>query len=399
MAVPTNAMTGSNRDCGDWYTIIKGDTCGLVSVANYISLSDLYFLNPEINANCTNLDLGIAYCVEPVGDIHTYPGYTTTTGGPSITVTPVTFASVNTAITTPTPRAGFHPTPSYLPQAPGTLSSCYTYHNYNSSHKNDCSFIAFLSDITTDQLISWNPSLSSNLSSCSLQAGYSYCTAQSSATKYMCGNIESDYSVTAAQLTTWNTWLGSNCDANLYAHLLVDEMRPLCVGVNASEPVGTANPGPSTIPSQTPTATGTTTVSMGPTATGEVAGCKKYHTVQSGDSCANIETTYGISFTQFYAWNPSIGSNCENLWLGYVYCVQGPASSGSISATATAPAPTQSGIASNCDAYYTVASGDSCAKIETQYNDTFAQLYSWNPAIGNNCQNLWVGYAVCVGIS
>ncbi|KAK3169509.1 hypothetical protein OEA41_008893 [Lepraria neglecta] len=199
----------------------------------------------------------------------------------------------------------------------------------------------------------------------------------------MCEDIEGDYSVTASQLMTWNTWLASNCDTNLYANLLSNETRPVCVGVNASEPIGSVTSGPTKTPSQTATLTGTKTALMGPTASGKAAGCKLYYTVQSGDSCTNIETTYGISFAQFYAWNPSS-----------MFMVRRSAT-----ATAAAPGPTQSGIASDCDQYYTIASGDSCAKIESQYNDTFAELYSWNPAIGNNCQNLWVGYAVCVGVS
>ena len=151
-------------------------------MANSLPLSDFYFLNPEINANCTNLDLGMAYCVEPVGDIETYPGYTVASGAPSITVPPVMFSSINTAITTPTPHAGFIYNPTYLPQAPGTLSGCYSYQNYSASLENDCSFIAFLCDVTIDQLLEWNPSLSSNLSICSLQPGYSYCVEQTNAT-------------------------------------------------------------------------------------------------------------------------------------------------------------------------------------------------------------------------
>ena len=199
-------MTGSNRDCGDWYTvshglgpfagteissltktlqIIEGDTCGLVTVANFLSLSDFYFLNPEINANCTNLDLGIAYCVEPVGNIQTYPGYTMTSGAPSITVPPVTFTSINTDITTPTPVAGYNYMPSYLPTAPGTLSGCFDYVNYNSSLTNDCTDVAADYQITTAELLSRNPSLSSNLSTCSLQPGYSYCVLLTNATGKM----------------------------------------------------------------------------------------------------------------------------------------------------------------------------------------------------------------------
>ena len=117
----------------------------------------------------------------------------------------------------------------------------------------------------------------------------------------MCEDIEGDYSITASQLTTWNIWLASDCDTNLYADLLSNETRPVCVGVNASEPIGSVI----SDPAQTATLTGTNITSMGPTASGEVVGCKQYYTVQSGDSCTNIETTYGISFAQFYAWNPS----------------------------------------------------------------------------------------------
>ena len=161
---------------------------------------------------------------------------------------------------------------------------------------------------------------------------------------YGCQDIESDWSVTADQLTTWNTWLGSNCDLNLYANLDSGEIRPVCIGVNDSVPVGTATAPPTTKTSQTGTVTTASTV---PTATGIVANCQKFYTVQPGDTCYNIETIYGITFSQFYQWNLSgmfsslnphpskfrlmhgaVGSNCENLWLGYAYCVEGPASTG-----------------------------------------------------------------------
>ena len=184
--------------------------------------------------------------------------------------------------------------------------------------------------------------------------------------------------------------------------------------------MGTAATPPTTTPPQTGTATA---ASMGPTPTGVVAGCQQFYTVQSGDTCYNIETTHGITFDQFSTWNPSsmpapsnppfpksyltritVGANCENLWLGYAYCVEGPTSatgSGSPTTTTTEgpSAPTQSGIASDCDEYYVIASGDSCSKVETQFNDTFTELYRWNPAIGDDCQSLWVGYAICVGVS
>lgn len=61
--------------------------------------------------------------------------------------------------------------------------------------------------------------------------------------------------------------------------------------------------------------------------------------------------------------------------------------------------PTQEGIASDCDGYYTVVSGDSCSKVEDLFDITFAQLYDWNPAIGSDCETLGVDYAVCVGVA
>lgn len=75
-----------------------------------------------------------------------------------------------------------------------------------------------------------------------------------------------------------------------------------------------------------------------------------------------------------------VGSDCENLWLGYAYCVQGPV--GTATSGGTAPsAPTQSGIASDCHEYYTVASGDSCQKLEAQYDVTLTKLYAWNSSV------------------
>lgn len=63
------------------------------------------------------------------------------------------------------------------------------------------------------------------------------------------------------------------------------------------------------------------------------------------------------------------------------------------------PGPVQTGVASNCNKWTVVQAGGSCAAIESQYGITFAQFLGWNPAVGSNCQNLWVGEAYCVGVS
>lgn len=113
---------------------------------------------------------------------------------------------------------------------------------------------------------------------------------------YNCEDMQGDFLITIAQLQTWNTWMGSNCDTALYANLGYESKRAICIGVNGSAPMST------TTTSQSST---TTTASMGPTQTGIIAGCQQFYTVQSGDGCASIETKYAITFAQFYAWNPS----------------------------------------------------------------------------------------------
>ncbi len=61
---------------GKYYKVASHDTCSSITGMMGISLTDFYFLNPEISAtNCSNLELGRSYCVRAVGDIKSYPSY------------------------------------------------------------------------------------------------------------------------------------------------------------------------------------------------------------------------------------------------------------------------------------------------------------------------------------
>ena len=39
------------------------------------------------------------------------------------------------------------------------------------------------------------------------------------------------------------------------------------------------------------------------------------------DTCSSIASDFGITLTEFYAWNPAVGSSCANLWLSYYACI------------------------------------------------------------------------------
>jgi LysM repeat protein len=150
--------------------------------------------------------------------------------------------------------------------------------------------------------------------------------------------------------------------------------------------------------------TSTYVIAPAPTPNGTINNCFQYHTVVSGDYCGLLENQYGITFAQLQTWNQDLNAACSNLILGDAYCVQGDTSgNGAAAASSTAPVtmtspggPTQSGITASCKEYYTVQSGDSCTAVESEFGVTFAQLYSWNPAIGSNCNYLVVGDAICV---
>ncbi|KAH8200951.1 hypothetical protein TruAng_004889 [Truncatella angustata] len=96
VAVPTNAVTTSNTDCGYWYTIESGDECEDIVDAYGISLDDFYFLNPQLGGSCSSLWLGNAYCVEAVGSIKTYSGYNSTTSSRNYTTLGSTIDTIST---------------------------------------------------------------------------------------------------------------------------------------------------------------------------------------------------------------------------------------------------------------------------------------------------------------
>jgi LysM repeat protein len=160
--------------------------------------------------------------------------------------------------------------------------------------------------------------------------------------------------------------------------------------------------------------------------------CYQWYVVQPNDFCALIESSFGITFTQFQIWNPDLQSNCSNLLAGEAYCVDSPittsllpqsaaptaaaSSSGSqpsttagsstssgtpssSSSSATfvpAPTTTAAGTTSSCYMWYIVNSGDTCNAIDTTYSITLSQFLIWNTGVNADCTNIQVGLAYCV---
>ncbi|KAJ5949650.1 hypothetical protein N7454_001234 [Penicillium verhagenii] len=72
------------------------------------------------------------------------------------------------------------------------------------------------------------------------------------------------------------------------------------------------------------------------------------------------------------------------------------ASATASASTSTSTDPVYPYATSSCTEYYSVASGDYCEKVESQYGITASELRSWNSGLDESCSNLWLGYQYCV---
>ncbi|KAJ6518856.1 hypothetical protein C8R45DRAFT_809437 [Mycena sanguinolenta] len=361
-----------NSSCLQYRTRTTGDSCLAIEALFDITDEQFHQWNPEVTSSCSNIEIGLAYCV--------YGPVSFTT--PTVTATPVSSSSSSMS------ASATSSAPTNV--ASGTITmGCTQYYTVVSG--DSCGAIESKFAITLSQFLTWNPEVNSQCTN--ILVGLAYCvtgpTSSSSSapvssptasgtittgcTTYYtvvsgdsCGAIESKFGISFAQFQAWNPEVNSAC-----SNILVG--FEYCVA-------GRAYLSPflfSSLLALTPI----------------TSGCNQYYTVVSGDSCPAIESKFSITFAQFQTWNPEVNSACSNILVGFEYCVSGPAVSSSAPA-----APTASGsltTAQGCTKYYTTISGDTCSKIETTGSITLAQFLKWNPEINTGCTNLQVGVEVC----
>ncbi|PYI18206.1 hypothetical protein BO86DRAFT_314207 [Aspergillus japonicus CBS 114.51] len=311
---------------------------------------------------------------------------------------------------------------------PGANSDCSEWVTYTTGLT--CAEIEATYSITEEEFLEWNPYISLLYTDCNLVAGYDYCvdinfetfgTSSSSTISastagsatvastgittpspiqtgmtatcdefYLvvsgdtCAAIASDAGIALSDFYAWNPAVGTSC-----ADLDVGDY--VCIGATG------------TVTSTTATGSGTGIVTPAPIQTGMTATCDAFHLVVSGDTCADIASDAGIALSDFYAWNPAVGTSCADLDVGDYVCV---GATGTVTSTTTTssgtgivtPAPIQTGMTATCDVFHLVVSGDTCADIASDAGIALADFYSWNPAVGSSCADLDVGDYVCVGI-
>ena len=135
---PTNAYPNATAACAQYYTVQSGDGCSSIATAFGLTSNQLFDLNPGLNTDCTNLNLGEAYCVFP-----TYP-----------------LSSINTG-------SGIPPN-----VANGTITDgCSEYYTVVSG--DNCGLIETKFNLTSTQFLTYNAEIVADCSN--LQLGLAYC--------------------------------------------------------------------------------------------------------------------------------------------------------------------------------------------------------------------------------
>ncbi|CAA9966826.1 hypothetical protein PTMSG1_10185 [Pyrenophora teres f. maculata] len=156
----------------------------------------------------------------------------------------------------------------------------------------------------------------------------------------------------------------------------------------------------------------------GPVAPDTASDCTYYDTASNGwDTCEIFQDSWGLTFEQFFDYNPSIKADCSGIEIGNSYCVEvnnGLPRPTSVKTTSTAapttrtstpptgtpkPSPTQAGLIESCTNFYFAVANDNCNKIVALYGTlTYDDFVKWNPAVGPTCDGLWAKTWYCVGI-
>ncbi|KAK8101915.1 LysM domain-containing protein [Apiospora kogelbergensis] len=271
--------------------------------------------------------------------------------------------------------------PNY-PSDPNTTPFCSWW--WDNDDSVPCADVPEAFDITMDDFVRWNPSLSAGCGA--YKKFFSYCIEASGEPPV----------TTTARTTTATSTKGSTTTTSL------------AVPTSTTTMVTSTTRPTSTIPTTTTTNPGNGIATPTPIQPGMVDNCDAFYLVQSKDTCEVIASKHGISVAQFITWNTAIGgAACNGLWLDAYVCVSVIGHTPTPPTTTTTkppsngiatPTPTQPGMVSNCDAFHHVVSGDGCATIASKYGITVAQLAAWNDVGGAGCPGLWLDVYVCVSV-
>ncbi|PWN48362.1 hypothetical protein IE53DRAFT_200552 [Violaceomyces palustris] len=333
---PSNVAGAANQTiCGDYADVEEGDECDDFAALYGMYLEDLIDLNPGLSSDCSNFEVGEAYCVSLAG-VPLFPEDGNDGGG------------------------------SGSGSSSGSDEGCTS--TYKVVQDDTCQSIATSHALTVEQLLQLNSGIDADCTN--LSVGQTYCMSNatipgsSTSDPDQGGGVEDD----CAQ--RYESVDGDTCDSISKAHSISTSTLE---SLNPSLDCGG----------------GSDKLTSGQSVC--VQGCTSRYTVQSGDTCYDIADSHGTTVSAIQSLNP--GLDCDLLSLGEKICL---ASSSSSSSPSDSNGSGSNDPEVQCDSNpYTVQSGDTCYDIASQHVLTTAELLAENP--GLDCQALRVGQTVCLG--
>ncbi|GAB1203990.1 hypothetical protein APSETT445_002638 [Aspergillus pseudonomiae] len=334
-------LPGTVPNCNKWYTAKKGDDCSTVQRECGISADDFFRWNPSVSKDCKeNFWADTSYCVGV--------GPAITTGTPTPTVPPSTTTPTQSTETTPISSSpSSNGTSDSAPSGSPTTKETYTFNHP----------ITTWTPPSPTRETAWPPTKTQPGQPTSCTRWHEVMVGDT------CDTITSRYSswITKEDLLEWNPGLQENCDAPLVGNFLCVMTRPS--GYTLTYP---NNSTPVVIP--TPTL---------------------YTPPSPGDSCSKILSQYNMPEKLLHEWNPALGPDCKGLLPNYYYCLLPDGFRPMPLTVTTAPAPTQTGIASNCKAWYRRNQSETCSDIVLAFGAFSEEDFkAWNPAVGQGCTGL-----------
>ncbi|OHX00143.1 putative LysM domain-containing protein [Colletotrichum incanum] len=340
---PTTADPGTIKDCTWWLVASATETCDSVVTTYGLTKEQLIRYNPILSSSCSFIT-GNSYCLEKNWgfDPEPAPEPQSTTAS----VTPTTFTTTTKDVASTTAPGNGVTTP--LPIQAGMVTNCAKFHWIAKGVT--CSQVISYQKITKEDFVKWNPTV---LNDCS------------------------------------GMWAEVN----------------VCVGV-----IGGNTPATTTTKPITTTSVGNGVTTPTPTQPGMVTNCAKFHWIAKGVTCSQVISYQKITKEDFVKWNPTVLNDCSGMWAEVNVCVgviggNTPATTTTKPSTTTSagngvvtPQPTQPGMVTNCKKFHYVAEGVVCSQIISYQKITLADFVKWNTGVGANCQNMWAGTNVCVGV-
>lgn len=430
--------TNSTDSCasGKHYNVVSGDTCQIVSEKESVATESVILLN-KLNADCTNLQIGPICLPEACTLYMIQKGEETRCAAllESKGVTMQQFLAWNPAVNTQCSNLKANENYCFGEPGKNPVHKCPSGKRYLVVANDTCAIVAQKNGVDTASIISLN---GLNAQCTNMKVGDEIClpipcttyTVQSGDT---CNSVAAARGITTQQFMSWNPSINSGC-TNLLAGMDYCVRAPgatcpsrsrytVVKGDTCQVVAEKASTDAASIISLNALNAQCTDLKLGSDICLPVP-CATYK-VKSGDTCKAIASANGITLADFMSMNPSIDSKCSNMLAGLNYCVGKCPSKkhytvikGDTCQTiaekeevATDPIMVLNGLNAQCTDLqlgasicvpvacptYKVKQGDTCNSIAAANGISTADFFLYNPSINKDCDDMLAGLNYCIG--